>query len=86
MEHRWYGVCTEGSILTRQQKEWPFIRTVGCARQIRIPLERDAEGNDITPAKRSKNNLALLRKFAYNILRLAMLAEECSEIDRKSVV
>ena len=150
MEHRWYGVCTESSILTRTQKEWPFIRTVGRARQVRIPLERDPEGNDITPdvetflakgsrrsprpsmegesgkdiqdtgmisdmlltaegmgrikrahwavenrvhhvwddsfredrspAKKSKNNLALLRKFAYNILRLAMLSGECSEI------
>lgn len=150
MEHRWYGACTEGSILTRTQKEWPFIRTVGRARQVRIPLERDSDGNDITPdvetflakgsrrspkpsmdgeagkdiqetgmisdllltaermgkikrahwavenrlhhvlddsfredrspAKKSKNNLALLRKFAYNILRLAMLAGECSQI------
>ena len=150
MEHRWYSACPESSILTRTQKEWPFIRTVGRARQIRIPLERDTEGNDITPdvetflakgsrrspkpsmdgetgkdiqetgmvsdllltaeemgrikrahwavenrlhhvlddsfredrspAKKSKNNLALLRKFAYNILRLAMLAGECSQI------
>lgn len=150
MEHRWYGACPESGILTRTQKEWPFIRTVGLARQVRIPLERDSEGNDITPdvetflakgsrrcpkpsrdgdagkdiqetgmisdmlltagemgrikrahwsvenrlhhvlddsfredrspAKKSKNNLALVRKFAYNILRLAMLSGECSEI------
>lgn len=150
MEHRWYGVCTDGAILTKTQKEWPFIKTVGYARQIRIPLERDSEGNDITPdvetflakgsrrspkpcrdgeagkdiqetgmisdllmtagemgrikrtywavencvhhvlddsfredrspAKKSKNNLALLRKFAYNILRLAMRSGECSQI------
>lgn len=150
MEHRWYGVCTENSVLTKTQKEWPFIRTVGRARQVRIPIERDPEGNDITPdvetflaggsrrsprpsrdgeigkdiqetgmisdmlltaeemgsikrahwsvenrvhhvldesfredrspAKRSKNNLALIRKFAYNILRIAMLSGECSEI------
>lgn len=148
-EYRWYGVCTECSILTKTQKEWPFVKTVGLARQIRIPVERDAQGNDITPdiktflekgsrrrpkpvqdgetgkdiqktgiisdmeltaeemgrikrehwsvenrlhhvlddtfredrspAKKSKNNLALIRKFAYNILRIAMLAGDCSE-------
>ncbi len=149
-EYRWYSVCAECSLLTRTQKEWPFVKTVGLARQIRIPVERDAEGNDITPnmgtflekgsrrrpkpvwdeeapkdiqktgmisdmelaaeemgrikrehwsienrlhhvlddtfredrspAKRSKNNLALIRKFAYNILRIAMLAGDCPEI------
>ena len=149
-EHRWYSVCTESSLLTRTQKEWPFIKTVGMARQVRIPVERDGEGNDITPdinsflkkgsrrrpiplrneekgediqetgmisdreltaeemgrikrehwsienslhhvlddtfredrspAKKSKNNLALIRKFAYNILRIAMLLESCTEI------
>ncbi len=50
-EYRWYSVCTESSLLTRTQKEWPFVKTVGLARQIRIPVERDAEGNDITPDK-----------------------------------
>lgn len=149
-EYRWYSVCTESSLLTRNQKEWPFVKTVGLARQIRIPVERDADGNDITPdketflkngsrrrpvpnqdeeigkdiqktgmisdmeltaeemgrikrehwsienrlhhvlddtfredrspAKKSRNNLALIRKFAYNILRIAMLAGDCSEI------
>ena len=126
------------------------MRTVGRSRQVRIPLERDEEGNDVTPdaatflakgsrrrqrpsngdgkendiqlvglisdrklrakelgeykrghwaientlhhvlddsfredrspAKKSKNNLALLRKFAYNILRIAMIHGDCSEI------
>ena len=149
-EYRWYSVCTECSLLTKNQKEWWFIKTVGMARQVRIPVERDAEGNDITPdiktflekgsrrrpkpvqdeetgrdlqitgmisdmeltavemgrikrehwsvenrlhhvlddtfredrspAKKSKNNLALIRKFAYNLLRIAMLSGECSEI------
>lgn len=149
-EYRWYSVCTECSLLTKTQKEWPFIKTVGLAKQIRIPVERDTEGNDITPdiktflekgsrrrpkpvqdeemgrdlqktgmisdmelaaeemgrikrehwsvenrlhhvlddtfredrspAKKSKNNLALIRKFAYNILRIAILSGECSEI------
>ncbi|GAA6410295.1 hypothetical protein K040078D81_44120 [Blautia hominis] len=149
-EYRWYSVCAESGLLTRTQKEWPFIKTVGLASQIRIPLERDAEGTDITPdirtflekgsrrspspvsdvemgkdiqktgmisdleltaeemgrikrehwpvenrlhhvlddtfredrspAKKSKNNLALIRKSAYNILRIAMLAGDCIEI------
>lgn len=149
-EYRWCSVCTECSLLTKTQKEWPFIKTVGLARQIRIPVEKDGQGNDITPdiktflekgsrrrpkpvqdeetgrdlqktgmisdmeltaeemgrlkrehwaienrlhhvlddafredrspAKKSKNNLALIRKFAYNLLRIAILAGECSEI------
>lgn len=149
-EYRWYSVCTECSLLTKTQKEWPFVKTVRLARQIRIPIEKDAQGNDITPdmktflekgsirrpkpvrdeetgidiqetgmisnielaaaeigqvkrahwavenrlhhvlddtfredrspAKKSKNNLALVRKFAYNILRIAILSSDCSEI------
>ena len=149
-EYRGYSVCTECSILTKTQKEWPFVKTVGLARQIRIPVERDAQGNDITPdiktflekgsrrrpkpvqdeetgkdiqktgmisdmevtaeemgrikrehwavenslhhvlddtfredrspAKKSKNNLALIRKFVYNILRISILCGDCPEI------
>lgn len=149
-ENRWYRVCHDVSLLTKSQEEWTFLKTVGQARQIRIPVERDSEGNDITPdvetflkegsrrkpkpvpndgeasdfqevgiisdrkltaeemgkikrahwsienrvhhvlddtfredrspAKKSKNNLALIRKFAYNILRLAMLSKSCGEI------
>ena len=33
----------------------------------------DTFREDRSPAKGSKNNLALIRKFAYNILRLAMI-------------
>ena len=40
----------------------------------------DSFREDRSPAKKSKNNLALLRKFAYNILRLAMRSGECSQI------
>lgn len=149
-EYRFYSICTECSFLTKTQKEWPFVKTVGLAKQIRIPIERDAEGNDITPdiktflekgsrrrpkpvqdeetgrdlqktgmvsdmeltaeemgrikrghwsvenrlhhvlddtfredrspAKKSKNNLALIRKFAYNLLRIAILSGDCPEI------
>ncbi|MCI5509006.1 MAG: hypothetical protein MR436_00865, partial [Eubacterium sp.] len=48
-EYRGYSVCTECSLLTKTQEEWPFVKTVGLARQIRIPVERDAQGNDTTP-------------------------------------
>jgi len=146
-EHRYYKVCHEPSCLPKIEEEWPFIKTVGHVRQIRIPIERDAEGNDITPdekmflaggsrrnkkkpvpgdgisddiqdvgmvsdmaliaarmgeikrahwkienrlhhvldetfredrspAKKSKNTLAIIRKFAYNILRLAMIRQQ----------
>ena len=48
-EYRFYSVCTECGLLTKTQKEWPFVKTVGFSRQIRIPVERDEQGNDITP-------------------------------------
>ena len=40
----------------------------------------DTFRKDRSPAKRSKNNLALFRKFAYNILRIAILFGTCTEI------
>ena len=149
-EIRRYRVCRYPALLTKTQEEWPFIRTVGEAEQIRIPIERDENGNDITPdeetfrkqgsrrkpkpkkgdgedsdiqitgmisdreltaeemggykrahwavenklhhvlddtfredrspAKKSKNNLALLRKFSYNLLRIAMIREKRSDL------
>ena len=148
-EHRWCKVCREPSLLTKTQEEWPFIKTLAYIKQIRIPLERDAQGNETTPdiktflkkgsrrrpkpikgeseasdiqeigmisdreltakelstikrnhwtienrlhhvlddtfredrspAKKSKNNLALIRKFAYNILRLALIRSDNSK-------
>lgn len=141
-EYREYQICNEPDCVTKTKKEWGFIKSVGCIRQIRILLVRDEQGNDITPdpetfrkegsarqprpmagdsnrddiqevgivsdmeltvekmaqikrkhwtienrlhhvlddtfredrspAKGSKNNLTLIRKFAYNIIRLAM--------------
>lgn len=149
-EERWYRLCGDCSLLTKTQKEWKFIKTVGQIKQIRILLERDEEGKDITsdgetfikkgsrrrprpitgdgeksdiqeigiisdreltseemqgikrahwsienrahhvlddtfredrsPAKKSKNNLALIRKYAYNILRIAMLFKSCRDV------
>ena len=48
-EIRRYRVCRYPALLTKTQEEWPFIRTAGEAEQIRIPIERDENGNDITP-------------------------------------
>lgn len=145
-EYRTYKVCNDASELTKGQKEWRHVKSIGQVRQVRVPVEKDNQGNDITPsreeflkngsrrsplpsaaegagkdiqctamisdrfltaeelgsikrmhwsienrlhhvlddtfredrspAKKSRNNLALIRKYAYNILRLAMLATE----------
>ena len=40
----------------------------------------DSFREDRSPAKKSKNNLALIRKFAYNILRIAMIQGACCPI------
>ena len=145
-EYRDMRVCTDTSFLTCVREGGaPYIKSAGCITQIRVPVEKDAEGNDITvskdeflragsnrkpkpqegdglgdgiqqvgmisdleltagemaeykrrhwkiennlhhvlddvfredrsTAKGSKNNLALIRKFAYNVLRLAEIKE-----------
>lgn len=149
-EHRTYESSWDCTCISRFKEDWDFLKTVGRSRQVRIPLERDEEGSDITPdeatflkkgsrrrplpltgegaehdvqmvglisdrkmdaeklgkykrehwaienslhhvlddsfredrspAKKSKNNLALIRKFAYNILRIAMIHGDCSPI------
>ena len=40
----------------------------------------DTFREDRSPAKKSKNNLALIRKYAYNILRIAMLSKSCRDV------
>ena len=141
-EYRTCQICNDASNLTKTQKEWMHVQSIGRIRQVRIPVEKDSHGNDITPtkeeflrkgskripvpsageeagkdvqctalisdliltaeelgsikrmhwsienrlhhvlddtfredrspAKKSRNNLSLIRKYAYNILRLAM--------------
>lgn len=141
-EYRTCQICKDASSLTKSQKEWPHVQSIGRVKQVRIPREKDSQGNDITPskeaflekgsrrvpapsaeegvgkdvqctalisdliltakelgnikrmhwsienrlhhvlddtfredrspAKKSRNNLSLIRKYAYNILRLAM--------------
>ena len=141
-EYRTCQICKDASNLTKSQKEWPHVKSIGRIKQVRIPKEKDSQGNDVTPskeeflekgsrripapsagegagkdvqctalisdliltaeelgsikrmhwsienrlhhvlddtfredrspAKKSRNNLSLIRKYAYNILRLAM--------------
>ena len=146
MEYRDMKVCKDPSFLECvREGEADYIKTVGCMKQVRVPIEKDAEGNDITvgkkeylekgtarkprpeksdnmsaeyqqvgmisdlvlsaeemakykrehwkiennlhhvlddafredrsTAKGSKNNLSLIRKFAYNILRIVIIGE-----------
>ena len=141
-EYRVCQICNDTSNLTKTQKEWRHVQSIGRIKQIRIPIEKDSQGNDVTPtkeeflekgsrrvpapsaeegigkdiqctalisdliltaeelgtikrmhwsienrlhhvlddtfredrspAKKSRTNLSLIRKIAYNILRLAM--------------
>ena len=145
MEYRTMQICHNPDLITlcKKQKE---IKTVGWLEQIRIPMEKDKDGKDITPAyedfikngtvrrprittgddltddihqvglissremsaqetlkikrnhwkienslhyvlddlfredrssaRKSKNNLAVIRKIAYNLLRIAILREK----------
>ena len=145
MEYRTMQICHNMDLITlcKKQKE---IKTVGWLEQIRIPMEKDKDGKDITPAyedfikngtvrrprittgddltddihqvglissremsaqetlkikrnhwkienslhyvlddlfredrssaRKSKNNLAVIRKIAYNLLRIAILREK----------
>lgn len=146
MEYRDMRVCTDASFLDSVRDGGTgYIRTVGCMEQVRVPIEKDAEGNDLTvgkkeylvkgtvrkprpeksddmgaeyqqvgmisdlvlkaeemakykrehwkiennlhhvlddafredrsTAKGSKNNLSIIRKFAYNILRIVIIRD-----------
>lgn len=145
MEYRTMQVCHDTELITLCQKQ-PEIKTVGWLEQVRIPMEKDKEGNDITPsyeefikkgtvrnpkittgdtltdeihrvgiissrdisarealeikrnhwkienslhhvlddlfredrssAKKSKNNLAVIRKIVYNLIRIAIFKEK----------
>lgn len=145
MEYRTMQICQNTELITLCQKQ-PEIKTVGWLEQVRIPMEKDKEGNDITPdyeeflkkgtirkpritagdmltdeihrvgiissrevsakealeikrghwkienslhhvlddlfredrssARKSKNNLAVIRRIAYNLLRIAAMKEK----------
>lgn len=146
IEYREFKTCTDASFLECvREGEIPYIKSVSCVTQVRIPVEKDAEGEDITvsldefmrkgshrkpitaegdgirddiqrtgmisdlelsaqemaeykrahwtiennlhhvlddafredrsTATKSRNNLAVVRKYAYNLLRLAVIKE-----------
>lgn len=152
MEYRTMQICHNTDLITlcKKQKE---IKTVGWLEQIRIPMEKDKDGKDITPAyedfikngtvrrprittgddltddihqvglissremsaqetlkikrdhwkienslhyvlddlfredrssaRKSKNNLAVIRKIAYNLLRIAILRKKQNQVQLK---
>ena len=145
IEHRKITILRNTCLSSRTENCFDSIRTIGILKQVRIPVEKDREGNDITvdydtfitkgsnykpdittgddfsddiqysgiisdldlnaeqmmkmkrehwlienslhhvlddtfredrsPAKKSKGNLSLIRKIAYNLLRISMIAE-----------
>lgn len=145
-EYRDYRICNVKECVTKTAKEWPFIKSTGYIKQIRILKIKDQNGKDITPApddfikngtfrqprpktgddeksdiqivgvvsdmemsaaemgsikrqhwavenklhhvlddtfredrspaKKSGNNLALIRKFVYNLLRIYMIRND----------
>lgn len=156
MEYRNCQICKDATFLECvREGERPYLKSVGCITQIRIPIEKDEEGNDITVSKEeflkkgshrkpfpqkgdgqsadiqkvgmisdrvmsaeemaiykrrhwkiennlhhvlddtfredrssargSRNNLSLIRKIAYNVLRLAEIIEEMSHSILKTI-
>ena len=50
-EYREYRIINDASFVSKTEKQWPFLKSVGYVEQIRILVVRDEEGNDITPSK-----------------------------------
>ena len=50
-EYRTCQICNNASNLTKKQKEWTHVQSIGRIKQVRIPVEKDIQGNDITPTK-----------------------------------
>ena len=50
-EYREYRIINDASFVAKTEKEWPFIKSVGYAEQVRILAVRDETGKDITPSK-----------------------------------
>ena len=52
IEYREMAVCQDATFLECVRNgEASFVKSVGCATQIRVPVEKDEEGNDITVSK-----------------------------------
>ena len=50
-EYRTCQICNDASNLTKKQKEWAHVQSIGRVKQVRIPVERDSQEKDITPTK-----------------------------------
>ena len=50
-EYREYSIINDASFLQKAKGQWPFLKSVGCAEQIRILVVRDEDGRDISPSK-----------------------------------
>lgn len=48
-EYRTCQICKDATNLSKSQKEWLHVRSIGRIRQVRIPSEKDSQGNDVTP-------------------------------------
>ncbi|MBR4500537.1 MAG: ISAs1 family transposase [Clostridia bacterium] len=47
-ETRLYETCSEPSYITKTHKEWPFVKTIGLCKQLRILRISNNDGTDIT--------------------------------------
>ena len=43
-EYRTCQICKDASNLTKSQKEWPHVQSIGRIKQVRIPKEKDSQG------------------------------------------
>lgn len=50
-EYREYRVINDASFVSKTEKKWPFLKSVGYVEQTRILIVRDEDGNDITPSR-----------------------------------
>lgn len=71
-EYRTYEADGDCTCISRFREEWGFLKTVGRARQVRIPLERDPEGNDVTPGEAEFLRIAMLHKACSQVMTEAM--------------
>ena len=56
IEYRKMQVCWNSEFLSSSSNSTykyliPLLKTIGCSTQVRVPIEKDAEGNDITVSK-----------------------------------
>ena len=50
-EYREYRIINDASFVSKTERQWPFLKSVGYVEQTRILIVRDKDGNDITPSK-----------------------------------